>query len=106
MKKFTLKPKVIFDNNSLTYIRTMNEGRFFIIADPFLLENKMINKVLDELLEREYKIYSDIIFWLLEKLGILSWISLKRLRFMFFSQAPRLRRSRYAAKAYIIILYL
>lgn len=61
MKKFTLKPKVIFDNNSLTYIRTMNEGRFFIIADPFLIENKMINKVLDELLEREYKIYSDII---------------------------------------------
>lgn len=61
MKKFTLKPKIIFDNNAVTYIRTMNESRFFIIADPFLVKNKMINNVLDELLDKDYKIYSDII---------------------------------------------
>lgn len=61
MKKFTIKPKIIFDNNSITYLRTMNEKRFFIIADPFLLQNKMINRVLDELLDKDYKVFSDII---------------------------------------------
>ena len=61
MKKFTIKPKIIFDNNAVTYLRTMCEKRFFIIADPFLVKNKMINKVLDELLDKDYKIYSDII---------------------------------------------
>ncbi len=61
MRKFTLKPKIIFDKDSITYIRIMDEKRFFIIADPFLIENKMINKVLDELLERDYKIYSNVI---------------------------------------------
>ena len=61
MKKFTIKPKIIFNNNSITYIRTMNEKRFFVIADPFLIKNKMINRVLDELLDKDYKIYSDIV---------------------------------------------
>lgn len=61
MKKFTLKPKIIFDNNALTYIRTMNEKRFFIISDPFMVENKMINRVTDELLDKDYKIYSDVV---------------------------------------------
>ena len=61
MKKFTIKPKIIFDNNALTYIRTMNEKRFFIMADPFLIENKMIKRVTDELLDKEHKIYSHII---------------------------------------------
>ena len=61
MKKFTINPKIVFDNNAVTYLRTMNESRFFIIADPFLVKNKMINKVVDELLDKDYKIYSDII---------------------------------------------
>lgn len=61
MKKFALKPKIIFDNNPLTYLRTVDEKRFFIVADPFLLENKMIDKVLEEIGERDYKIYSHII---------------------------------------------
>ena len=61
MKKFALKPKIIFDNNALTYIRTVNESRFLIVADPFLLENKMINRVTEELMEKDYKIFSDIV---------------------------------------------
>lgn len=61
MKKFSLKPKIIFDNNALTYLRTLNESRFFIFADPFLIENKKINSVTEELLERDYKIFSDIV---------------------------------------------
>lgn len=61
MKKFVLKPKIIFDNNPLSYIRMMCEKRFFVIADPFLFKNKMINKVAEEIGERDCKIYSDII---------------------------------------------
>ncbi len=61
MKKFIIKPKIIFDNNALTYLRTMCEKRFFIIADPFLIKNKMIDNVTEELLDKDFKIYSEII---------------------------------------------
>ncbi len=61
MKKFVLKPKIVFDNNGLTYLRTIDRNRFFIVADPFLIENKMINRVTEELEDREYKIFSKII---------------------------------------------
>ncbi|MBR5518393.1 MAG: iron-containing alcohol dehydrogenase [Clostridia bacterium] len=61
MKKFVIKPKIIFDNNPLAYIRMMEEKRFFVIADPFLFKNKLINKITEEIGERDCKIYSDII---------------------------------------------
>lgn len=61
MRKFVIKPRIIFENNAVTYLRTMSETSFFIIADPFLIQNKMIDKVLDEIGQRDYKIYSDII---------------------------------------------
>lgn len=61
MKKFVIKPKIVFENNAVTYLKTMPETRFFIISDPFLIKNKMIDKILDEIGERDYKIYSDII---------------------------------------------
>ncbi len=61
MKKFVIKPKIVFENNAITYLRTMCETKFFIICDPFLVKNKMIDKVTDEIGERDYKIYSDII---------------------------------------------
>jgi len=61
MKKFVIKPKIVFENNAITYLRTMCETKFFIICDPFLVKNKMIDKVTDEIGQRDYKIYSDII---------------------------------------------
>ncbi len=61
MKKFTIKPRIVFDKTPLTFLRTMDEKRFFIFADPFLTENKGINRVTYEIGEREYKVYSDIV---------------------------------------------
>ena len=61
MKKFVIKPKIVFDNNAITYIRTMEQTSFFVICDPFLVKNRMIDKVLDEIGQRDYVIFSDII---------------------------------------------
>ena len=61
MNKFVIKPKIIFNNNSVVYLRTMAEKRYFIITDPFIVSSGLIKKVTDEIGEREYKIFSDIV---------------------------------------------
>ncbi len=61
MKKFTIKPKIIFENNAVSYLCMLDEKKFFIIADPFIVKNKMITRVTNEFGEKDYKIYSDII---------------------------------------------
>lgn len=61
MKKFVVKPKIIFDNNAITYIRTMEHTSFFVICDPFLLKNRMIDRVLDEIGQRDYTLFSEIV---------------------------------------------
>ena len=61
MKKFTLKPRIVFDKDAVSYLCLLEEKRFFVIADPFLVKNKMISRVTDQLGERDFKIYSNII---------------------------------------------
>lgn len=61
MNKFVIKPKIIFNNNAVVYLRTMIENRYFIITDPFMVSSGLIKKVTDEIGERDYKIFSDIV---------------------------------------------
>ena len=61
MKKFVVKPKIIFDKNPLTYLRTLDHKRFFIVADPFLKENNGLERIVEEIGEREYKVFSEIV---------------------------------------------
>ena len=61
MKKFTLKPRIVFDKDAVSYLCLLEEKRFFVIADHFLVKNKMISRVTDQLGERDFKIYSNII---------------------------------------------
>ena len=61
MKKFIIKPKIIFDNNAVVYLRTMAENKFFIITDPFMVSSGMINKVTDEIEGKDYKIFDGVV---------------------------------------------
>lgn len=61
MNKFSLKPKIIFDQNPLTYLKTLSENNFFIIADPFVAKGDMIKKITDEIDGRDYVVFSDIV---------------------------------------------
>lgn len=61
MNKFVIKPKIVFDNNAVVYIRTMPENRYFIITDPFIVSSGMIDKVTDEIDGRDYSIFSDVV---------------------------------------------
>lgn len=61
MKKFIIKPKIIFDNNAVVYLRTLAENRFFIITDPFMVSSGMIKKVTDEIDGKDYKIFDGVV---------------------------------------------
>lgn len=61
MKKFIVKPKIVFDNNAVVYLRTMAESRFFVITDPFMVSSGMVKKVTDEIDGKDYKIFDGVV---------------------------------------------
>ncbi|OOB80559.1 MAG: alcohol dehydrogenase [Epulopiscium sp. Nuni2H_MBin003] len=58
MKEFELKTKIIFEENAIDYVSTINQ-KVFIISDPYIIESGMIDTILTKL-EQEYEIFSDI----------------------------------------------
>lgn len=61
MNRFSLKPKIIFDKNPLTYLKTISENNFMIISDPFIAKGDMMKKITDEIDGKDYVIFSDIV---------------------------------------------
>lgn len=61
MNKFVIRPKIVFDNNAVVYLKTLQETRFFIITDPFIISSGMINKITNEIGERDYKIFKEVV---------------------------------------------
>lgn len=61
MKSFVIKPKIVFDNNSTTYIRTLTEDRFFIITDPFIVTGGLIKRVTEEIDGKDHKIFDKVV---------------------------------------------
>ncbi|MBC9785208.1 iron-containing alcohol dehydrogenase [Heliobacterium chlorum] len=62
MKKFNMKPKVVFEAGSIKYLSTLKKGKAFVITDPFMIKAGFAAKIL-ELLEGneiEYTLFSDI----------------------------------------------
>lgn len=61
MRRFSIKTEIVFDDNSVSYLKDMTEQNFFIITDPFMVTGGMINKVTDLLKDKDYRIFSKIV---------------------------------------------
>lgn len=61
MKKFSVKPCVCFDENPLEQLSCLAKGFAFIVTDPFMASNHMVDKVVDALAPGvESKVYTDV----------------------------------------------
>lgn len=61
MKNFGIKTNIYFGEGSLEYLQNIKGKKVFVVTDPFMVKSGTINKVTDNLIGREYEIFSDIV---------------------------------------------
>lgn len=61
MKIFELKTKVLFGQESLNYIKELQDKKVFIVTDPFMIKSGMIDGVTGQLKKENYQIFSDVV---------------------------------------------
>ncbi len=61
MKNFGIKTNIYFGEGSLDYLQNIEGKKVFVVTDPFMIKSGTINKVTDNLIGREYEIFSDIV---------------------------------------------
>lgn len=61
MKEFRLQPKILFGEDSLTYLKTLNFKRFLIVTDGVMVQLKLTDYIIENLPKNsEVKIFSDV----------------------------------------------
>lgn len=61
MKIFEVKTKVLFGQDSLHYLKTLEDKRVFIVTDPFMVTSGMIKMITNELNPDKYSIFSEVV---------------------------------------------
>ncbi|MBM7835296.1 1-propanol dehydrogenase PduQ [Clostridium sardiniense] len=61
MKNFGIKTNIYFGEGSLEYLQNIKGKKVFVVTDPFMVKSGTINKITDNLIGREYEIFSDIV---------------------------------------------
>lgn len=60
MNTFQIKTKVIMGTDALYQLEHIEGGKVFVVCDPFLIKNKTIDSILDNMKNRTVEIFSDI----------------------------------------------
>lgn len=62
MNSFSIKTKIYFERHSIQYLKSIDKERAFIITDPFMVQSKAIDKILNIIKEKNiaYEVFSDI----------------------------------------------
>lgn len=61
MHSFEIKTKIKFGEGSLKALQEIQNKKILIITDPFMVESKAIDKILVNLKEGSYEVFSDIV---------------------------------------------
>ncbi len=61
MYNFEIKTKIKFGKGSLESLGEIKNKKILIITDPFMIKSKMIDKILEQIKESTYEIFSDIV---------------------------------------------
>lgn len=61
MHSFEIKTKIKFGEGSLKALKEIQNKKILIITDPFMVESKAIDKILVNLKEGSYEVFSDIV---------------------------------------------
>lgn len=61
MHSFEIKTKIKFGEGSLKVLQEIQNKKILIITDPFMVESKAIDKILVNLKEGSYEVFSDIV---------------------------------------------
>lgn len=61
MHSFEIKTKIKFGEGSLKALQEIQDKKILIITDPFMVESKAIDKILVNLKEGSYEVFSDIV---------------------------------------------
>ncbi len=61
MYNFEIKTKIKFGEGSLKSLSEIKDKKILIITDPFMIKSKMIDKILENIKESSYEIFSDIV---------------------------------------------
>lgn len=61
MHSFEIKTKIKFGEGSLKALQEIQDKKILIITDPFMVESKAIDKILANLKEGSYEVFSDIV---------------------------------------------
>lgn len=61
MFTFEIKTKVVFGEDSLSFLSELKEKKVFIVTDPFMVKSGMINQVTGQLIEGRYEIFSEVV---------------------------------------------
>ena len=61
MYNFEIKTKISCGLGALKSLKDINSKKIFIITDPFMIESKTINKILNNLDGNDYSIFNEIV---------------------------------------------
>lgn len=60
MDSFKIKTEIISGQGSVAYLNQLKDEKVFIVADPFMVQSKMINMVTDQLTKCQVHVFSDV----------------------------------------------
>ena len=61
MEEFKIQTAVCFGADALNCLKSLTASRIFIVTDPFMVESKMVDRITEQLKEKEYKIFSNVV---------------------------------------------
>ena len=61
MEEFKIQTAVCFGADALNCLKNLTATRIFIVTDPFMVESKMVDRITEQLKEKEYMIFSNVV---------------------------------------------
>nr|WP_317357648.1 1-propanol dehydrogenase PduQ [uncultured Tyzzerella sp.] len=61
MKSFKINTEIYFDQNSLDYLKTLNNLNVFIVIDSFMVSNGTLDSITELISSQNIKVFSDIL---------------------------------------------